>query len=221
MLNIKNALVIGAHFDDAELGAGGTAAKLSSQGIKIYKLTLTDNHVKESVFNQKTDGEESRKDSLKACEILGIHSLDDEFEPSRVCELSYKADIMQRVESLILDYNIDTVFIHDDHDVNQDHAESGRISRTAARHCKNILVYQSNMYVMAFPFTPSVFFDITEYVDLKKAALDVYGQEHQRFAKIGDTANTLFDHVIMRNKVWGYSTGTTYAEGFHPIKMTF
>ena len=29
---MKNALIIGAHYDDAELGVGGTAAKLSLGG---------------------------------------------------------------------------------------------------------------------------------------------------------------------------------------------
>ena len=31
-MNLKNVLIIGAHYDDAELGAGGTAAKLASEG---------------------------------------------------------------------------------------------------------------------------------------------------------------------------------------------
>lgn len=42
-MNLKNVLIIGAHYDDAELGAGGTAAKLASEGKTVYKLTLTDN----------------------------------------------------------------------------------------------------------------------------------------------------------------------------------
>ena len=47
---MENILIVGAHFDDAELGAGGTAAKLVKQGKKVYKLTLTDNV---TLFKQK------------------------------------------------------------------------------------------------------------------------------------------------------------------------
>lgn len=47
---MKNILIIGAHFDDAELGAGGSAAKWVSQGKKVYKYTLTDN---ETIFPQR------------------------------------------------------------------------------------------------------------------------------------------------------------------------
>ena len=47
---MKNILIIGAHFDDAELGAGGSAAKWVSHGKKVYKYTLTDN---ETIFPQR------------------------------------------------------------------------------------------------------------------------------------------------------------------------
>ena len=40
---MKNVLIVGAHYDDTELGAGGTAAKLAAEGKNVYKLTLTDN----------------------------------------------------------------------------------------------------------------------------------------------------------------------------------
>jgi LmbE family N-acetylglucosaminyl deacetylase len=39
----EKILFIGAHFDDVDLGVGGTLAKLSKQGKKVYKLTLSVN----------------------------------------------------------------------------------------------------------------------------------------------------------------------------------
>ena len=40
---MKNILIVGAHYDDSELGVGGTAAKLVGEGKNVYKLTLTNN----------------------------------------------------------------------------------------------------------------------------------------------------------------------------------
>ena len=40
---VENILVIGAHFDDAELGCGGIMTRFAHEGKKVYKLTLTDN----------------------------------------------------------------------------------------------------------------------------------------------------------------------------------
>lgn len=218
---MDNILIIGAHFDDSELGVGGTAAKLVSQGCNVYKLTLTDNDVPQSAFNARTDGSESLTNSLSACEVLGVKSLDDEFERIKVCELAYSRETMQRVEKIILVKKIDTVFIHDEHDTNQDHAQSGIISKTAARHCDNILIYQSNLYINSQGFYPTVFYDITEFVSQKRFSLSQYGKEHQRYASVSESENTLFEHVILQNKVWGYSVGVDYAEGFVPIKMKF
>ena len=155
-------LIIGAHYDDAELGAGGTAAKLSAEGKAVYKLTLTNNEVAESAFNRATRHTDSVQDSARACAILGVEEISFPQEP--VCQLRYSTEIMQRVEQVILDYSIDTVFVHSEFDTNQDHCEAGKISKTAARHCSSILIYQSNLYVCEKPFYPTVFFDISGYI---------------------------------------------------------
>ena len=209
-------LIIGAHYDDAELGAGGTAAKLSAEGKAVYKLTLTNNEVAESAFNRATKHTDSVQDSARACAILGVEEISFPQEP--VCQLRYSTEIMQRVEQVILDYSIDTVFVHSEFDTNQDHCEAGKISKTAARHCSSILIYQSNLYVCEKPFYPTVFFDISGYIAQKRVALNQYGIEHQRFGAENDT---LFANNIGRNKLWGYSNGVQYAEGFLPFKLLF
>ena len=40
---MRKVLAIGAHFDDVELAVGGTLNKISKNGGKCFKLTLTDN----------------------------------------------------------------------------------------------------------------------------------------------------------------------------------
>lgn len=208
---MNNILIVGAHFDDAELGAGGTAAKMIDEGKKVYKLTLTDNVTR---FDQKhinVDFESSIRNSAKACAVLGITEI-IEFEPVECSTLSYNKNIMQRVEKIIYDYSIDTVFVHFNTDMNQDHVEASRICVTAARHCKNILEYQSNGYILDNEFYPTFFIDISKYINKKKKALSMYGTEHNRFGK-------LFDINIERNHIWGYANEVEYAEGFRIVKM--
>lgn len=212
-MNFNNVLIIGAHYDDAELGAGGTAARLAKEGKNVYKITLTDNETKFDVFNIEVSASESKEQSAKACEKLGIKEITD-FETERCSELEYSKRVMQKVEEVIFKYDIDTVFIHYSDDCNHDHIESYLICKTAARHCKNIFMYQSNIYIAQNQFAPTVFFDITDFVEDKKDALSEYGEEHNRF-------NKLFDAVLAKNKVYGYSLKTEYAEGFMPIKMMY
>lgn len=209
---MSNILVIGAHYDDAELGVGGTMAKLAVQGHKVYKLTLTNN---ETRFEQKeieVNYQSSVSQSAEACRILGVTEVD--FEPVECSHLFYSTEVMQRVEKIVYDLNIDTAFIHYQSDMNQDHVEASRITMTALRHCKNILMYQSNGYILENAYYPRFFVDISETLEKKKEALRCYGREHDRYGR-------LFDIVCKRNEVWGYYNETTAAEGFRVVKMLF
>lgn len=208
---MENVLIVGAHFDDAELGAGGTAAKLVSEGKKVYKITLTDNVTN---FKQKSINvsyESSLSDSARACKELGVIEITD-FIPEQCNKLKYSTEIMQRLEKIIFNLKIDTIFFHNDRDMNQDHIEASKICLTAGRHCKNILEYQSNGYVLDMAYYPTYFVDISKFIDKKKKSLGCYSDEHNRF-------NRLFETCIERNHIWGYANEVEYAEGFKVVKF--
>ncbi len=208
--NINNVLIAGAHFDDSELGAGGTALKLRTMGKTVYKLTLTDNVTAYKQKNIFVDFSSSKKQSAAAAAELGMIELCD-FEPVECSKLCYNTQIMQRVEQVIFDLNIDTLFTHFGTDMNQDHVEASRICVTAARHCANIFEFQSNGYILDNVFYPTYFFDISRYIDQKKKALSNYSSEHNRL-------NRLFETNIERNHIWGYANEVEYAEGFRCVK---
>ena len=210
---MKNILAIGAHFDDVELSAGGTLAILAKEKKKVFKLTLTDNVTKSKNLKLNIDYYTSKQSSSRACKILGIQEIENDM--IRNCtELKYEVKLMQYIEDIIFRKNIDTVFMHYDHDLNQDHIVSSEICKTAARHCKNILMYQSNFYISSKIFSPNFFVDISKSVNLKKKSLDAYSNQHNR-------KNKLFDTTILRNKVWGTSIGVNYAEAFLPVKFIY
>ncbi|MGN0414081.1 MAG: PIG-L deacetylase family protein [Agathobacter sp.] len=212
---MNNILMVGAHYDDIELGVGGTAARMSAEGKNVYKLILTDNFVRESEFNLFTAPDKSIQESKMACEILGITEIND-FTKVPNCTLEYTTELMQRVESVILKYHIDTVFMHSEYDMNHDHIEAAKICKVAARHINNIYTYRSNIYITETGYTPRVFFDISDYIDKKRNALAAYGIEHQRSMAGGQ--NQLFENVVYQNKIWGYAIDCMYAEGFEVIK---
>ncbi len=207
---MQNILVVGAHFDDAELGAGGTAAKLVQAGKKVYKLTMTDNVTKFDQKNISVDYDSSKRESARAAAELGMIEITD-FEPVPCSTLEYNKDIMQRVEKIIYDYQIDTLFTHFGTDMNQDHVETARICVTAARHCPNILQFQSNGYILDNVFYPTFFVDISDVIEKKRASLAQYGSPHNRFDR-------LFETNIERNHIWGYGNEVEYAEGFNVVK---
>lgn len=210
MNSFNNVLIIGAHFDDAELGVGGTAAKLIDQGKCVYKVTLTDNvtHFEQRKIDVRYDS--SKSQSKKACEVLGVTEL--EIIPEECSRLYYNKEVMQKVERIIFEKNIDTVFIHFNEDMNRDHIEANYISLVAARHCANILEYQSNGYILDNAFYPTFFVNISNFIEKKRLALSSYSEEHDRM-------NRLFNTIIERNHIWGYANEVEYAEGFRVVKM--
>lgn len=210
--SMQNILVIGAHFDDAELGCGGTMARLAAEGKNVYKLTLTDNRTDFTQMNISIDFEDSRRDSAKACAVLGVNEITD-FEAVPCNKLEYCSEVMQRIEKIIYDKKIDTVFCHFGSDMNQDHVAASKLSITAARHCGTILCYQSNGYVLDNSFYPTVFIDISGQYKLKEDALACYRSDHNRNGR-------LFGVSLKRAEIWGFATETDYAEGFVPVKLT-
>ena len=89
---------------------------------------------------------------------------------------------------------------------------ANQICYTAARHCDNLLMFQSNPYIIGESFYPNVFVDVTDYVDKKRAALQCYEAAHNR-------QGNLFETNIERNKIWGYGNHCGYAEGFVAVKL--
>ena len=108
---MENILIVGAHFDDAELGAGGTAAKMVSLGKKVYKFTLTDNETHFAQRNVHVSFSDSVRQSAEAAKAIGMIEIDNK-DPVPHAALVYGTKIMQKLESIIFDYHIDTILLH-------------------------------------------------------------------------------------------------------------
>jgi len=166
---------------------------------------LTDNFTVSEHLKLNISHENSVVESKKTSLILGVEEIP--FEVVECSKLKFEKELMQKLESIIFERKIDTVFMHFKDDYNQDHKAAYELCKTAARHCKNLMMYQSNGYSLSTPFYPSIFSDISEFAEKKLAALNMYAHQHNRFAK-------LFDTTMKRNAAW------EYAEAFCPIKFS-
>ena len=206
---MQNVLILGAHYDDLELGVGGTAYKLSQNGKKVYKITLTDTEVISKEQNVNIKAENAWCDSGRACEILGVEQL--KIHQAKHGQLEYNLEMMQEIEHIIFEKNIDTVFIHYFEDYNTDHVVAHQLCKTAARHVKNLLMFHTNPYVLIDNFSPNMFVDISDCIEYKQKALECYEKDHNR-------RGNLFETCKNRNSVWGYAIQKPFAEAFQVIK---
>ncbi len=213
---IEKALMIGAHYDDVELGCGGTALKLVSLGKKVYKITLTDNAFTDQNADYSISSSKTAESSHKICREAGIEELT--VKQSAYGGLSYgTGDLMQELEAIIIRNNIDTVFMHMSHDMHHDHIAAYDICKTASRHCRNVFMYQSNGYIKDRAFAPVFFVDISEFAEKKLKLLKIYEEDQ----KEQNNQGRLFEINLMQNQVWGYGNGCAYAEGFEVIRALF
>lgn len=171
-----NILAVGAHFDDIELGCGGTMARLRKEGHSTYGIILTDSVVDDENLQIRRSYETALAENEKAAKEIGITMLKME-EPVKQGFLNYEATIMRMLEKIIYKHRIDTLFTHWLHDLNTDHAATARISIIAGRHLPRVAMYRSNWYQLDRPFHENLFVDITDFAQVKRDSLHCYAGE--------------------------------------------
>jgi LmbE family N-acetylglucosaminyl deacetylase len=207
----KNVLAIGAHFDDIELGCGGTVARHVSQGDNVIMLVLTNS----AYYNY--DGvairteEVAKKEGLEASKILGVKNLLSIGLETKT--LQYGFELIEIINKVIDDNNIDIIYTHWDKDVHQDHSAIGRATLNAGRHVKNILMYRSNWYHTSFVFRGNYYVDISDFIDIKIKAVKAHETEYKKFGE------GWIEFFVNENRNAGQKIGCKYAECFEIIKL--
>jgi LmbE family N-acetylglucosaminyl deacetylase len=206
----KNVLAIGAHFDDIELGCGGTVARHVSQGDNVIMLVLTNS----AYYNY--DGvairteEVAKKEGLEASKILGVKNLLSIGLETKT--LQYGFELIEIINKVIDDNNIDIIYTHWDKDVHQDHSAIGRATLNAGRHVKSILMYRSNWYHTTTEFRGNYYVDISDFIDIKISAVKAHENEYKKFGQ------GWVDFFVNENSNAGKKIGCEYAEAFEIVK---
>jgi len=205
-----NVLAIGAHFDDIELGCGGTVARHVRNNDTVYMHILTDSGYGTHNGKVLRTSEDAAREGKDAAKILGVEHLICEGLPTK--KLPHVDDLVERINKVIDDNNIQCIYTHWLHDVNQDHAAAGRATLTAARHVPRVLMYRSNWYGTDSPFRMNYYVDISKFIDIKIRAIKAHKTEYQKFGE------RWVDFVKHQNRNNGIEMEIDFAEAFEMIK---
>lgn len=175
-------IVFGAHPDDPEYKAGGTAAKWAKLGhhVKLVSVTNGDiGHWKSAggplALRRTTEAAAADKTLGVTSEVLDIH--DGELEPT----LEYRRIIVR----LIRTWRADVVIAHRPWDYHPDHRYVGVLVQDAAYmvtvpfFCPDtpplksnpLFLYSSDRFQRPYPFRPDIVVSIDEVFDLKLDAI--------------------------------------------------
>jgi LmbE family N-acetylglucosaminyl deacetylase len=205
-----NILAIGAHYDDIEIGCGGSLLKFENAGHKIHMVIITNSEYSNYNGEPYRSAEQARCEGASVACGVGVSSI--------MC-LDYttknvKCDtILIETLNIIMDRVLpDIIFTHWHGDMHKDHNEVARASLIAARHYPSILFYRSNWYHSPVTFNGRFYIDITTVIDKKAELLRLHKTEYER------RGEEWVDFMKSRAREAGLRMGTQYAEEFEVFK---
>ena len=180
------ALFIGAHPDDCDLKAGGTAALMVEQGHAVKFASLTNGDAGHHELGGGALARRRRAESEEAARRLGI----DAYEVLRHSdgEVRPTLEIRRDVIRLIREWDADVVVGHRPNDYHPDHRYGGQVVQDAAYMVQvpNVLptidptdgnpifLYFQDRFQKPTPFEHDIVVDIDEVLERKVDALDAH-----------------------------------------------
>lgn len=219
----KTVLVIAAHTDDEVLGCGGTIAKHVAHGDPVYAVFLADG------VTSRPGASETKQATrdLAACrahKILGIKKSFMLGLPDNRTDTVPLLDIVQKLERVLDEVKPQIVYTHHLGDLNIDHRIAHHATLTACRPIPGASVQEIYAFEVLSAtewstpfekfFTPSVFVNISECLEIKMKALAAYDLEMRSPPHSRSSENTK-----RLAEFRGNSIGVNAAEAFMAIRV--
>lgn len=216
-------LVVAAHPDDELLGVGGTVGSHIAKG-DFVKVAVMCEGVS-SRYSADRDCE-IRKQANDAARILGVTDLVLGELPDQRLDTLPLTDVAKKIEQLIAESHPEVIYVHFGGDINRDHRILAEAVLVAARpysapSVKEILMFETPSSTewasptLTAPFQPTVFVDVSEFLEKKIAAFSSYSAEVRAYPH-PRSPEALAD----RARYWGSVINRRAAEAFVLVRST-
>jgi len=221
---MNKILIIAPHPDDEVLGCGGIIAKNAAKGNDVYVVIVTNAYVGAPEMFTEKGTEKVRIEARNSHEFLGVkETFFLDFPAPRLDTIpSYKLSIA--LLEIINKLGIDTLYIPHRGDIHKDHRVTFEAALVAARPINNCPVNTIYAYETvsetewAAPFgddvfIPTVFEDITPYIEKKKKAFTYFTAQERKFPHPRSLQNLEY-----LSKLRGATVGFNNAEAFMLVR---
>ena len=218
----KKILVVAAHPDDEMLGCGGLLARLAAAEKQISILLLGEGPTARASETHEVQAAQTGalKSALAAAAVLGIRDVRFANLPDNRFDGIPLLEVVKQVETVADAVRPDFVLTHFAGDLNIDHQITHRAVMTAFRplpgmHPTTILSFEvlsSTEYAppgMGASFHPTVYIDITNFLEAKQKALAAYASEMRPWPH--PRSRETVEHLA---RLRGSQCGCQAAEGF-------
>ncbi|SCD21853.1 N-acetylglucosaminyl deacetylase [Proteiniphilum saccharofermentans] len=195
-----NVIVFGAHPDDADSKAGGTAIQFAKMGHNVLFVSLTNGDAGHQSMGGGALAKRRRAEADEAGERFGVSYIVLENHDG---ELMATLDVRKDVIRLIRQWNADIVIGHRQNDYHPDHRNAAILVQDAAYMVivpnvvsdtpslkKNpLFLYAQDNFQKPYPFKPDIAIDISDVIDQKIYAMAAH--ESQYFEWLPWTNSTI------------------------------
>lgn len=202
-------LAIGAHFDDVELGCGGTLLRHKKAGDDINVMVVTNSAYKSPTKGCSRSSVQAKKEGQMSAKYLNANLICCDKKP---IVLIPTEKLVLEIENIVNKIKPDCVYTHQPNDSHADHATVGYVSMRACRKCDKVLLYRSNWYIMDNTQDDNYYVNISDYMDEKIKLIRFFDSEMK------STNYTWIDFVKKQNSASGAKVNVPYAETFHMVK---
>jgi len=203
----KKVIALGAHPDDIEMGCGGFISKLIENGVAVctHVMSKCDDQFEEMEKGKLVSEYENSMSSL-GVKDKNLYDFPNKELPQNTIEM------MNLLNTLQNEIKPDLVLIPFLDDPHQDHSAVAHAAIRTFRGTETILQYEILRHG-SYSFTPTLFVDITDYLDQKVESLKHYESQYSK--------RKYFDSETFRSlaRTRGAQSGYNYAEGFLVYKM--
>lgn len=216
-----------AHPDDEVLGAGGTIARLAAQGADVTVLILGEGGTSRYSRREAADPGivATLANQARECtRILGARECVCSGLPDNRFDTVPLLDVVKIIEEWVQRVQPNCVYSHHSGDLNVDHAVVAQATLTATRPVAGCSVKE--LYAFEVPsstewsfqrgalrFAPNVFVDISDTLEIKKVAFEVYKDEIRPFPH--PRSLKALEAAAVR---WGSVVGVNAAEAFELVR---
>lgn len=204
-----NILAVGAHYDDIELGCGGTLINHVKKGDTVWMVVVTDSGYSDPAGIVIRDNETAKEEGKKAAKIIGARLIGLEY---KTFYINFDEKLTADLTNIIENNGIDTIYSHWSKDIHRDHQNTAKSVLMAARHIPRLLMYQSNWYDTDLAFHGTFYSDISTVMDQKLEAITAHRSEIKR------TENAWIEYLKNKHRIDGMKTGVRFAESFVPVR---
>ncbi len=229
---IKRAMVVVAHPDDAEFGAAGTIAKWASEGIEVYYVLCTDGSKGSSNPNVAAEDliRMRRQEQIEAAKVLGAKEV--EFLDYPDAYLEHTLELRRDITRMIRKYRPDRVICQAPYRSFGNNAYINHPDHLAAGDATLAAIYPTARDRLTFPelladgYEPhkvrevyvmggdgaDTWIDITDTVDKKVASL------RKHASQVGDSPE-FAERIKERAARVAEGHGMKYAEAFKVFRL--